>query len=92
MFLFKYTHLNMGFPGLSCKEAISSAEKQVRSLGQEDPLEKEMATDSQYYGDTVLPYQFCMVTLYSCRGYLIDGGDWQASVPGVAKSQTQLSD
>ena len=57
-----------------------------------NPLEKEMATHSQYYGNTVLPYQYCMVTQYSCLGYLIDRGDWRASVHGVAKSQTQLSD
>ena len=34
-----------------------------------------MATHSQYYGNTVLPYQYCMVTQYSCLGYLIDSLD-----------------
>ena len=28
---------------------------------------------------------------YSCLGNLMDGGAWQATVPGVAKSQTRLS-
>ena len=38
----------MGFPGGSdlSKESACSAGDQVRSLGQEDPLEKEMATYS----------------------------------------------
>ena len=29
---------------------------------------------------------------YSCLGNLMDGGAWQATVHGVAKSRTQLSD
>ena len=29
---------------------------------------------------------------YSCLENLLDGGAWQATVLGVAKSQTQLSD
>ena len=29
---------------------------------------------------------------YSCLENLMDGGTWQATVHGVAKSQTQLSD
>ena len=49
-------------------------ETQVRSLGQEDPLEKD------------LPFQ------YSCLENLMDGGAWQATVHGVAKNQTRLSD
>ena len=48
----------------------------VRSLGQEDPLEKEMATQLQY----------------SCLVNPTDGGAWWATVHGVAKSQTRLSD
>ena len=49
-------------------------ETQVRSLGGEDPLEKEMA-----------PLQ------YSCLENPMDGGDWWATVHGVAKSWTRLS-
>ena len=45
----------------------------VRSLGREDPLEKEMAT-------------------HSCLENPMDGGAWWATVHGVAKSRTQLSD
>ena len=46
----------------------------VRSLDQEDPLEKEMAT-----------YYFCLENP-------TDGGAWRATVHGVAKSRTRLSD
>ena len=47
----------------------------VQSLGQEDPLEKEMATHFKY----------------SCLENPMDGGAWQATVYGVTKSQTGLS-
>ena len=50
-------------------------ELQVRSLGQEDPLEKEMATHSS------IP----------CLGNPMDRGAWRTTVHGVAKSQTPLS-
>ena len=50
-------------------------ELQVRSLGQEDPLEKEMATHSS------IP----------CLGNPMDRGAWWTTVHGVAKSQTPLS-
>ena len=46
----------------------------VQSLGQEDTLEKEMATQ------------------YSCLENPMDAEAWQATVHGVAKSQTQLRD
>jgi len=52
-------------------------ETRVRSLGREDPLEKEMATHS------------------STLSYLenpMEGGAWQATLHGVAKSRTRLSD
>ena len=49
----------------------------VLSLGQEDPLEKEMAT---------YPLQ------YSYLENSMDRGAWRATVHGVAKSQTRLSD
>ena len=44
-------------------------ETQVRSLVQKDPLEKDMATHSQY----------------SCLGNPTDRGAWQATVHGAAK-------
>ena len=47
-------------------------ETQVRSLGQEDPLKKEMATYSSY----------------SCLENSMDRVSWWATVHGVAKSQT----
>ena len=43
-------------------------------LDWEDPLEKEMATHSLQY---------------SCLENPMDGGDWRATVQGVAKSQTE---
>ena len=49
---------------------------QVRSLGRDDPLEKEMAN----------PLQNC------CLENSMDRGAWQATVHGVAKSQIRLSD
>ena len=48
----------------------------VQSLGQEDLLEKEMATHS-----SILAWRIPM-----------DGGAWWATVHGVAKSRTRLSD
>ena len=47
----------------------------VRSLGQEDPLEKEMAAPLQY----------------SCLENPRDGGAWWATVHGVTKSRTRVS-
>ena len=47
----------------------------VWSLGQEDPLEKEMATHSSY----------------SCLENSMDRGAWWATVHGVTKSWTWLS-
>ena len=47
-------------------------ETQVQSLGQEDPLEKEMATRS-----SILAWKKS-----------IDRGAWWATAHGVAKSQT----
>ena len=47
-------------------------ETQVRSLGWEDPLEKEMATHS-----SILAWRIAM-----------DRGTWWATVHGVVKSQT----
>ena len=50
-------------------------ETRVQFLGQEDPLEKEMAIHP-----SILAWKNPM-----------DGGAWQATVHGVSKSQTQLS-
>ena len=49
----------------------------VQSLGQGDPLEDDMAGN---------PFQ------YSCLGNPTDRGDWEATVHGVAKTQTRLND
>ena len=66
----------MGYPGGS--EAKAMRETQVRSLGREYPLEKDMATPLQY----------------SCLENPMDGGAWWAIyiVHGVTESRTQLSD
>ena len=52
------------------KNLPAMQETWVQSLGWEDPLEKEMATQLQY----------------SCLENPVDRGAWQASVHGVAKS------
>ena len=57
------------------KSLPAMRETQVRSLGQEDPLEKEMATHS-----SILAWKNPM-----------DGGACGATVCGVAKSRTQLT-
>ena len=50
----------------------SAMQEILRSLGQEDPLEKGMATHSSQY---------------SCLENSKDRGAWQATVHGVSKSQ-----
>ena len=58
----------------------------IQSLGQEDPLEKGIASLSSILGEgngTLLQY--------SCLENPMDGGAWWATVHGVAKSQTRLS-
>ena len=57
------------------KNPLAIQETWARSLGWEDPLEKEMATHS-----SILGWRIPM-----------DRGAWWATVHGVAKSQTQLS-
>ena len=47
-------------------------EMQVQSLGQEDPLEKELATHSSIL----------------CLENSMDRGAWQATVRGIAESDT----
>ena len=70
----------MGFPGgASGKEHSCQCRRHemwVRSLGQEDAVESEMATHSSIFA----------------RRIPMDRGVWWATVHRVAKSQTQLSD
>ena len=58
------------------KNLPAMQETQVQSLGQEDPLEKRMATHSQY----------------SCLENSMDREAWWATLHGITKSQTQLRD
>ena len=60
----------------TAKNLPEMQETQVQSLGQEEPLEKEMANPLQY----------------SWLGNPTDRGAWRATVHGVAKSWTQVSD
>ena len=62
---------------------IAMWETWVRSLGREDPLEKEMATHSSILANLLQ---------YSCLENPMDGGAWWATVHGVAMSWTRLSD
>ena len=65
------------FPGGSEVKCLPALrETWVQSLGGEDPLEKRMANPLQY----------------SCLENPMDGGAWWATVHGVVKSQTRLSD
>jgi len=59
---------------LEVKNSSAMWETWVRSLGWEDPLEKGMATHS-----SILAWRIPWTE-----------GAWQATVHGVAKSQTQL--
>ena len=59
----------------------------VPSLGPEDPLEEEIATPYSILGEgNGNPLQSC------CLENPMNRGAWQATVYGVAKSRTQLSD
>ena len=58
------------------KRLPTMRETRLRSLGWEDPLEKEMATPLQY----------------SCLENPMDRGAWWAAVHGVTKSRTRLSE
>ena len=65
----------LGFPcGSEVQNMRTKQEIWVWSLGQEDPLEKEMAAHPKY----------------SCLEHPMDRRAWQAAVHGVAKSWTQL--
>ena len=58
------------------KNPPAMQETWVQSLGREDPLEEGMATHS-----SILAWRIPM-----------DKGTWWATVPGVSKSRTRLSD
>ena len=58
------------------KDSPVMQETWLRSLGQEDPLEKGKGYSLQY----------------SCLENSMDRGAWWATVHGVAKNRTQLSD
>ena len=59
----------------------------VRSLGWEDPPEEDMVTHPSILGEgNGNPLQ------YSCLDNPMDREVWQATVHGVTKSWTQLSD
>ena len=65
--------MEQGFPGgLAVKNLLPMQEMWVRSLGWEDPLEKEMTTYS-----SILAWKNPM-----------DRGIWQDTVHGVMKNQT----
>ena len=64
------------FLAQTVKRLSTKRETRVRALGREDPLEKEMAILLQYY----------------CLENPMDRGAWYATVYGVAKSRTRLSD
>ena len=69
--LFKPHSLWYGLPWwLVGKESTCNAEMWVQFLGQEDTLEKEMATHTNQY---------------SCLGNPMDRGSWHAAAPGVTK-------
>ena len=67
--------------GISEKRLPTEWKTQVRSLGREDPLEKETATHS-----SILVWKIQRIFLLQ-----MDGGAWQATVRGVSKSRTRLS-
>ena len=62
----------MPWASLMVKNLPAMQKAWIQSLGQEDPLEKEMATHS-----SILAWRIPM-----------DGGAWRATVHGVAESDT----
>ena len=56
----------------------------VQSLGQEDPLEKEMVTHSSILAWRI-PWREEPGGLYSCLDNPMHGGAWWATVHGVAE-------
>ena len=76
LFLISCWVLRASLVAQSVKNLPAMQETWVQFLGQEDPLEKEMATCS-----SILTWRIPM-----------DRGAWQATVHGVAMSRTWLSD
>ena len=76
MCLYMQTVNRASFVAELVKNLPAVQETQVRSLGWEDPLEKEMATRS---------------SIFAWKN-LMDRGAWWAAVHGIAKSQARLSD
>ena len=76
MCLYMQTVNRASFVAELVKNLPAVQETQVRSLGWEDPLEKEMATHS---------------SIFAWKN-LMDRGAWWAAVHGIAKSQARLSD
>ena len=75
VFAFKPVYLRTSLVAQTVKNLPAVQETWVQSLGREDPLEKEMATQSRYSG----------------LQNPMERGAWQAVVHGVPKSQTRLS-
>ena len=85
LFYTKHIRLSLSLDNISFRASLvaqmvknlpAMQETRLWYLGQEDPLEKGMATHS-----SILAWRNPM-----------DSGAWQAIVHGVAKSKTQLSD
>ena len=68
------------------KDPLTMWETWVRSLGWEDPLQKGTVTFCSLGTPLGIPLQ------YSGLEYSMDRGFWWATVHGVAKNQTRLSD
>ena len=71
--MLEHTVLSASLAAQMVKNVPAMQQMQVQSLGQEDPLEKQMATH---------PLQ------YSCLENSMDRDDWWAAVHTVAKSWT----
>ena len=72
----KRTGISMSLMAQTVKNPTAKQKTRVQSLGWEDPLEEGMATHS-----SILAWSIC-----------IDRGTWWATVRGVTKSQTWLSE
>ena len=76
IFLNVFMEVESFFGGSVVKNPPARQETWVQSLSQEDPLEKEMATQLQY----------------SCLGDPMDRGAWKSVVQVISNNQTQLID
>ena len=78
------------FPsGTSGKESACQRRRQVRSLGQEDPLEEEMATHSSILAWEIHGQR--SLAGYSLWGQKRDGHDWAHSFPWPYRVPGQIS-